>query len=190
MTTFRIPCASACALIPSIINSDRRFPHNVFKGEWDAFLFFDSDWMFDSGFEVHIKALLSAEGAHCACITSIDSQIADPSLRCFCISGDTSADEYKARLSGEGETVGWIYDFGRFACAPDSGSWCIYSERSAEIAVMAFRGLALVRYQTIVDRFHAVPFQRAVDEAISHAFSPAGLPGSWRDTFLREYGPR
>jgi hypothetical protein len=40
---------------------------------------------------------------------------------------------------------GWLADVSRFGCSSDVGRWCIYVERRAEIAVIAFRDRGAVR---------------------------------------------
>ncbi|MGB7219763.1 MAG: hypothetical protein WBD07_13275 [Vicinamibacterales bacterium] len=183
-------CASAAVNVRHGINRDRRFPLNVFVGDWEEFLFFDSDWMFAAEFVQYIKTLLDLENGACACLLNLDSATAgEKAERLFFIDRQTTPGTYQSLLSGDGPASGWAYDVDRYGCSSDTGAWCMYCERANEIAVIALRSSSsLERYRSGITQFHAVRFREAVEEPLSYGFS--ALPMPWRAEALRQYAAR
>jgi hypothetical protein len=184
-------CELAASVIRDAINFDRAFPVNVFAGDWHNFLFFDSDRMFSSDFVEHAQALLAVEGGTCACLLNIDSALSASTMKRFFVDAQTTADQYRSRLNGESVADGWIFDFDRFGCAPDEGSWCIYCERTSEIAAVGFTRTAPVeRYEAVMSQLQAVPAHKVVEELLP-SFPPPSAPAmAWRKELVREYAIR
>lgn len=163
------------------------FPNNVFLGEWSAYLFFDSDWVFDPTFVEQVKRLLSLEGSTCACLVALDNPRDDENH--LYVLSSTEASEYRLRLLGDGPDNGWVYDFGRYACSSELSNWFIYCERSAEIAVIALKkDIPVDRAQDTLSAIGAVSIEEAIAGPLSFGFSPEGLSDDWRARLIREYG--
>lgn len=183
----RNECSVAVLNIRAGIDVERRFPQNVFLGDWSNFLFFDSDWIFEAKFVALVQAFMSVEGGNCACLQNLDAT-SDP---IFAISHETTPEEYRLRLVGPDVERAWLYDMRRFACASDTGDWCIYCERSAEIAVIALRRFGVAaRYTPVLTELRAAPLVPAINEPLSHGFSNQALTPDWRTTLVREYASR
>ena len=180
-------CEMARESVRAGVNPDRRFPRNIFIGDWSDFFFFDSDWMRESDFVEHVKAFLEIEGSHCACLWKLDSE--DPNeSRLFFVREETTANEYRVLLAGKTPGYGWLDAMERLACASDSGEWCMYCEPNNEIAVVGFRYAgASGRYSSAMRRFHAAPIEHAIKEPLSYGFSQVAASPEWHDAFLREY---
>ena len=190
MNVVRDRCEIARANVRAGINPDRRFPRNIFVGDWSDFFFFDSDWMRESDFVEHVKAFLDIEGGQCACLWKLDSEDANEP-RFFFVRGQTTSEEYRARLAGTTPGYGWLDAMERLACASDMGEWCMYCEPNNEIAVVGFRRVdAASRYSSAMARFHAARFETAIQEPLSYGFSERALTDEWRENFLREYAAR
>jgi hypothetical protein len=187
MNVVRDRCEIAGENVRGGVDPDRRFPRNVFVGDWSDFFFFDSDWMREPDFVDHVKAFLGIEGGHCACLWKLDSE--DPNeSRFFSVRQQTTANDYRALLAGKTPGYGWLDAMERLACASDSGEWCMYCEPNNEIAVIGFRHTgASARYSSAMSRFHATPIDKAIREPLSYGFSQVAAAPGWRDAFLREY---
>lgn len=168
--------------------SGLRFPRNVFSGSWDAYLFFDSDWIFKESFVEPIKALLALEGAACACLVYLDSPSGDDAVY---IDGTTDPSVYRAKLQGTSPGGAWLHEFGRFACTSNLSKWFIYCEGAAEIAVIAIRGrLSPELWANVLSDTGCVDIETAIRDEISWGFSSAGLSKEWARQLLREYKNR
>lgn len=98
MNTVRDHCERARESARAGIDPNRRFPRNVFVGDWADVLFFDSDWMRESDFVDHVKAFLDVDGAQCACLWKLDSE--DPNEPRFVfVRQQTTSEEYRALLT-------------------------------------------------------------------------------------------
>lgn len=162
------------------IDVRRRFPSQVFKGVWAHFLFFDSDWMFDSKFVNNALAMLESEGCAAACITELDTLANGMS---FFLTGNTHPKDYASFLVERK----WLYEFGRFGCVSTSNSWCMYCERQSEIAVVALKEEAMSLHPVLSEAFKASSIHDAVSEVISYGFSERALSKEWRAELLKQY---
>lgn len=191
MNVGRNHCESARENVRTGIDPNRRFPRNIFVGDWADYFFFDSDWMRESDFVDHVKAFLTIEGGQCACLWKLDSE--DPNEpRFFFVREQTTAEAYGALLAGTTPGYGWLDGMERLACASDSAAWCIYCEPNNEIAVIAFRQAdAGTRYSSAMAHVHATRFEDAIGEPpLSYGFSERALSREWRDEFLQAYAAR
>lgn len=181
-------CQLALGNVRGGVGVDRRFPHNIFVGDWGDFFFFDSDWMTESGFVEQVKAFLEIEGSLCACLCRLETEETNQSSLFF-VREQTTADEYRRLLAGNAPGQGWLDAMERLACASDGGEWCMYCEPNNEIAVVGFRHKDLsARYAAATRRFRAEPIDVAIKRPLSYGFSQAARSPEWRDQLLREYG--
>ncbi|MEI2422686.1 hypothetical protein V6O07_20580, partial [Arthrospira platensis SPKY2] len=75
-------------------------------------------------------------------------------------------------LKGDDVDTGWIHQFDRFGCASDSGRWCIYCERSNEIAVFAVRAATdWTLYKEVMRQLRAEPIEAALQEPLAYGFA-------------------
>jgi len=181
-------CQMARENVHAAVDPERRFPRNIFTGDWSEFFFFDSDWMTDPNFVELVKTFLNIERAECACLWKLDEEDANAS-EFFSLRAQTTADEYRVLLAGATPGYGWVSAMERLACTSDGGEWCMYCEPNNEIAVMALRQAdAAARYASPMARVHAARFEDAIREpALSYGFSERALSREWRDEFLRQY---
>lgn len=178
------------AALNRVVDGGRKFPDNVFIGEWDYFFFFDSDWMFDTNFVEQIKAVLLAERSACACISNLDATAngvpADEAS--FIIDQSTAGADYATVLKGSQSKPGWTYGFDRFACASETGTWCMYCERRNELAVMAVRGnLPDTARQRLVGAVKALPISKGIAKSHIYGLSTTALSEDWRAALIANY---
>jgi hypothetical protein len=188
----------AAANVTTAIESARRFPKNVFSADWNSFLFFDSDRMFigrfADGTEVcfaeQVRALLEIDGGKSVCMMNLDQAASgmDGSRCCLFMSKTMTNEAYRSFLRGPNEAEAWLYGVDRFGCASDMGQWCIYCERTSEMAVIAFRERdSWTRFAAVIGHLEALPFKEAIEKPISFAFNPRYLIVDRRIELLREY---
>jgi hypothetical protein len=183
----RIPTDKRRLLLSSlhaIVDVKNRFPSQIFKGIWSEFLFFDSDWMFDSQFIEIAKAMLEIERGECACVLELDANT-DARENCFFIGRETSTSDYSSFLAERHR----LHALGRFACLSASEQWCIYCETRNEMAVIGIRGDYFTKQRSIAAQaFKACPIKEAVSLPISYGFSARALSDEWRIELLKQYG--
>jgi hypothetical protein len=186
------PTQRAFENVRRTIDSGQRFPNRVFLGNWEAFLFFDGDRMFDPNFVDCVKELLRVEGGLCACMSNFDASAVEdagaPSF--FVMDRQMTSDAFSAQLSVPSAAEGWIFGIDRFGCTSDVGNWSIYCEKANEIAVVAGRrGVSLGRCAAITEGLKALPIELAVARPLSYGFSARALSPEWRDRLIRNYSP-
>jgi hypothetical protein len=111
----------------------KSLPEFVFRGDWERFLFFQSDYVFASEFNDFVHRLLRIEGGHAACLINLDKTEADHThyqVEPLFIDERTDGATYMRALHGEGPAHGWLYAMNRFVCTSDIGRWCVYCERA------------------------------------------------------------
>lgn len=168
--------------ISNSIKIGKQFPDNIFSEDWDAFLFFDSDWIFDVNFVEIAKGLLLIENAQCICLNNLDAS------QSFYFEEATSATAYKEMLNGPTAGEGWIYGVDRFACVSNKGEWCIYCERRSEIAVIAIKKKELFKkYEIQLARIKALPIDAAIKLPLSYGFSERALSKEWQHELSKQY---
>src|SRR5262245_58410502 len=92
------------------INSAACLPARVFRGSWDAFLFFESDRLFASDFAVIAAGLLNAEQAEVCCLLNFsetDTMAYESAAKLFLDQG-TEPHAYDAMLRRGGPANGWL----------------------------------------------------------------------------------
>ena len=190
MTEKAEACKAALTILSCSVDSSRRFPDNVFLGEWEHYAFFDSDWMFGKGFVELMRAVLTAEHESCACIVNLDAVLAgsSPEESSFIFDGSTAGSAYLTALKGFPAKLGWIYGVDRFACASESGRWSMYCERASELAVIALKsGLSEEVQRQLIDGCKALRIDKAIAKSYTYALSARGLSPEWRAALPRRY---
>ncbi len=153
------------AIIQHPIDTTKHLPENVFIGEWSAYLFFDSDWVFSSEFIEFCNIVMKQDAVHEVEITDLD----DPEST-FSINSDISWQNYLAFLNGR-DFDGWLYDVHRFAVSTANQDWCIYLERDAEIAVFACKGsCGREALSFVMHKFKALSVEKMVETENTVAF--------------------
>lgn len=177
-----------------VIDSERRFPNNVFLGVWGGFHLFECELMFEADFVGRAVALLNAEGSSCASLLSLN-RARNNTSSVFTIDRDTTAADYESILMGSSPVDGWMYDMDRFACISNKGEWCIYTERNNEIAVIGFReGASIESYRTVLGEMDAgtvadVMAGRAAFDPSPHVISQEcreQMPKQYSDLFEKD----
>jgi hypothetical protein len=168
------------------IDATHRFPQYVFRGDWERFLFFDSDWLFGKAFVEIAKTLMQSEGSSSVCLTDFDSELPDQSS--FWIRKETTSDDYLAAFAKlpVGGVRGWLWLISRYGCTSDVCEWCLYCERQNEVAVMALRKASFVeKYTSAIKQLEASPIDLALESPPSWVF--AHLVPEWREGLLKHY---
>jgi hypothetical protein len=189
------PRTRAAKNLDATIAIDRRLPDNVFQGEWSSYLFFDPDLIFDRGFVEIAKAIMLCEHGTCICLKNLEVALTGNSERAsFFLDNRTSGKAYMGRLSApiEGsKLVGWVHLMDHYGCASDIGSWCIYCERSNEIAVIAIRNEeGLVQLRPALELLQALPIRLAIERPSSYGLSVRGMSANTRAKLIQEYDLR
>lgn len=117
------------------------FPRQMFRGSWGAFLFFESDRLFASGFAVIAAGLLNAERSEVCCLLNFSEtdRMAYESAAMLFIDAGTEPHAYDAMLRQGGSTKGWLFGMDRYGCASNRGGWSIYCEKGNDVAAIALR---------------------------------------------------
>ena len=179
-------CPNALANINGSIDLSKRFPANIFVGNWGSYFFFDSDWIFDAEFANCLNQFCGIEDEQCICLTDVDIKSDIEQEGVLCIDRILTPDSYRLLLKGAVPASGWIYRVDRLACSSDVGQWCIYCERPNEIGVLAIRANAPAeQYEGALAILKAVPIERAIALPGSYGFSE--LPAHWQTEFVKQY---
>lgn len=185
------PRKRAAQNLDAALQSDRRFPQNVFRGTWDVFAFFDPDVLFEPRFVERAQALLRCENGICVCLRNLGIQVSESAREHALIFFDsgTTGEAFMAQLRGPTVGSGWLYRMDRYACTSDIGRWCIYCERNNEIAVIATRGGGTSDgLRLAIEQFEALRINEAIEKPPTYGLSSKGLPAEWRERLLKEYG--
>jgi hypothetical protein len=163
------------------------FPGRVLSGKWVDCHLFNSDWIFEGAFVDKVRSMLATEGALCACLANLDRESSDRAAH-FMIHDQTTAEEFKGCLQGDGPEDGWIYDLGRFGCVSDRGSWCIYCERDSELAVIGFISDELChQYDAVLKSLHAGRVAAVVAGRADFELSSHVISAEWKEELARHY---
>jgi hypothetical protein len=96
---------------------------------------------------------------------------------------------YDDKLRDGGPASGWLYRVDRYACASDVGDWCIYCEKSNDVAVIGLRDIGGIgKFETPLKRLWAKPINELIDGGVSPAFPFDQLVPAWRQGLVQNYG--
>jgi hypothetical protein len=131
----------------SCIRSERRFPYQVFVGDWTDYLFFYPEVLFEARFIEVKNLLLKEENASVIAVVNLGNanNKTEEERRAIFLDRDTSPKDYIAGLMGDGSPTSWMFLMDRYVCASDKGHWSIYCEKENDVAVMAV-GEAVSRF--------------------------------------------
>lgn len=178
------------SMLAGLIDFNKKFPENVFRGKWGEFLFFESDAVFSMEFAEVVSGLLRCEGANAASLVNIDEtkSLGLENMSALFLDGEVTGDSYQLSLTGAGPAKGWLYNVDSYACASDVGGWCIYCEKSNDIGVIASReAITSLAGQKALRLLGARPIETLVAGG-AHALFPFNrLVESWREGLMRNY---
>lgn len=172
------------------INDEPRFPEQVFRGRWTAFLFFDSDFLIAPDFPERVAELLNAERAEVCCLLNFDETqtMTYESAAMRFITARTRSQDYDAMLRRGGPAEGWLFGVDRYGCASDRGGWSIYCERQNDIAVIALHQPGdTEKYASCLKRIHAKPIKDQLEAGGAGLFQFEQMLESWRRDLARHY---
>ena len=171
----------------SSLIGEKRLPENVFAGQWDDYLFFESDLLFEEGFVDAANVLLRDE--HASVIALINLGIAEVPDAFFLDRGTKWVD-YHSKLIGDGTPINWVFLRDHYVCASDRGRWIIYCERENDIAVFAFHELPAPTVAKIRQLFQATSINYPNTLVSAEGFDFGKLVPNWRNTLKVEYASR
>lgn len=175
------------------IDSTARFPAQVFLGGWGAFLFFESDRLFASGFAVVAAGLLNVEQAEVCCLLDFSetSALAFESAAALFIDARIEPHAYDAMLRQGGPTKGWLFGMDRYGSASDRGGWSIYCEKGNDVAAIALRQPSdREKYIEQLKQLHAEPIVTLLRAGSAAPVPFAQLTELWRRGLTQHYGGR
>ncbi|WP_250526571.1 hypothetical protein [Caballeronia sp. GAWG2-1] len=182
---------SAVANLKQALDFDALLPNSVFSAAWGIFRFFESHRMFESNFVEIVRTLLAVESAKLACMINVDrsNELKTDVVDALFIDGDSGEHDYNDALREGGPQGGWLFDVDRYACSSEKGAWCIYCEKSNEVAVLALRNSAdLMKYERALQQLDARPVSDLLGVEYSDRFPFNRLVSEWRDGLARHYG--
>ncbi|QET05837.1 hypothetical protein FOB72_28175 [Cupriavidus pauculus] len=186
-------CARLAAFenVKKSINFDALLPEFVFSGAWRRFLFCESDRIFGKHFIDAVTELMCLEDGTVSCIVNLDATpvLEFESVAAIYIDRVTTVDEYNEALRSGGPGNGWLYRVDRYVCVSDAGAWCIYCEKSNDVAVIALRDDAhYERFHGPLGQLWAKPIKELVEGGASALFPFDHLVPEWRKALLENYG--
>jgi hypothetical protein len=205
------PRAAAVGVLRRILRPGARLPGMVFTEEWGAYLFFEEAWLFGPDFAPIAKSMLDGAGGRAIGIAELSEwEKGIPESEClWCFDMETTPEEWAAKLVAPGRTQKWgskVWSvsgdwgaaMGDFCLAPDTGSWCIYTERRADFAILAIRDQSTAEgLAPAVRDLKAFPLEEVFENEWLYGFvrderdrSPHTMLPKWRKGLLANYGAR
>ncbi|WP_231409762.1 hypothetical protein [Ralstonia solanacearum] len=169
----------------------RMLPESILSDAWTVFLFFQSDYVFSSDFVEIIYEFLHLEDAHVACLLNLDkTEILEfDSAAAIYIDEKVDRSAYQEKLHAGGPALGWLFGIDRYVCASDVGEWCIYCEKSNDVAVIAFRGVECIKkFEMPLRNLSARPIEDLIDGGCAALFPFDQLVPAWRKGLVDNYG--
>lgn len=188
-STFKQLAARAVENAREAIDSRKRLPEVVFAQKWRSFFFCESDRVFASEFACVLRQLLRDEGAHVASFVSIDKQALEQDhvrLGVAYLRNTISESTYLDMLRDGGPDCR-LFSNERYVLASDVGEWCIYCEKSNDIAVIGFSNQQFTsKHTAAMQLLWAKPIKDLLlREQTLFPFS--GLTPAWRQGLLTNY---
>ncbi|TCG09428.1 hypothetical protein BZM27_05610 [Paraburkholderia steynii] len=171
-------------------DSGKNFPEQVFHGNWQKFLFFQSDYLFSSEFVDTVHDVLQQERANTVCLlnlgrTNVDDSESSASIY---IDEEMNGESFMDRLVAGGPAGGWLFAVERYVCASDVGSWSIYCEKDSDIAVVALRASEDDKLECCFRHVFAEPITKLLEQGAPPRFPFSDLLPTWREGLLDNYG--
>ena len=165
---------------------ERRLPQKVFAGQWEDYLFFESDFMFEEDFMNVANVLFRDEQASVIALINLSfAEMPEP----FFLERETSWTDYHTRLVGDGTPINWVFLRDRYVCASDKGKWVIYCERQNDVAIFAYRRLSGSIVANIQQLLRATSVESTTSLVSAEGFNFGKLVLKWRNTLKAELVP-
>lgn len=176
----------------SCIRSDRRFPRQVFVGDWTDYLFFYPEVLFEARFVEVKNLLLKEENASVIAVVNLGNanNKTEEEPRAIFLDHDTTPKDYIAGLMGDGSPTSWMFLMDRYVCASDKGHWSIYCEKENDVAVLAV-GEAVSRftYSQLAKLLNAQSIRSVLMPGKGQLLDFQKLVPEWRSALTAEYQP-
>lgn len=170
-----IPMAS----IANLFYMSERFPGNPFQPQFKSFRFFDADWLLDRRFVEVVDNFRER-----VYMSSLDEGMPTEALKCIELRPGMPPQRY-AELVGGDSSDSWLGGADRLVSWPISKRWCIYGERRAEIAAIAFPDYeASLEQERALGVLKAVPLEEAIARQWSYGFTERALSPEWKKRML------
>lgn len=136
--------------------------------------------------------LLQLEQAHAACLLNLDrTKVFEfgKSAAMF-VDETTTGNQYWDALKEGGGAEGWLFAMEPYVCTSDVGEWCIYCERSNDMAVIALREKnSLQKFEEPLNALYAKPLEDLIEGGSSSMFpfNSDRMYPYWRDRLLKNY---
>lgn len=168
-------------------------PDSVFIEAWRVFRFFQSDHVFSMGFVEIVREFMYLEGAQVACLLNLDKTeiLGFDSAEAIYIDARMDGNAYQEKLHAGGHDLGWLFGVDRYVCASDVGGWCIYCEKSNDVAVVGFRGIECIKkFEVPLRNLSARIIEDLIDGGCAPLFPFDHLVPVWRKGLVDNYGKR
>jgi hypothetical protein len=182
--------------VAASVDHRANLPDQVFRGGWSCFAFFMKDFMVGAGdFAAVIRDFLRAEGATVACLVNLSEtpSLVFESAAAIYLDGSIDGSEYDRLLQSTRSEHGFLYTIDVLACASNIGDWCIYSEGSNEIGVVALRRTEdFSRFADALSGLHAESLEVLSDGDTAGGtwpFTDAAF-AAWRELLGKNYPSR
>ncbi|MDY0271121.1 MAG: hypothetical protein RBR37_01225 [Advenella sp.] len=168
-----------------------KFPNNVFTRSWDCYLFFPSDRMLRKDFANSISEFIFLEQANIVCLLNLtrSPSLEFESAAALYLDKDINESQYHALIWGSGpaEAEGWIFNMEDYICTSDVGSWCMYCERTNDIAVLALSNAGLTQFRPALDILQPYTLEEACRPGQDGVFPFNYMIPEWHDGLFKNY---
>jgi hypothetical protein len=176
----------------SSIGRERRFPHQIFVGEWSDYLFFYPEALFEARF-IDVKDLLLKEERSSIIavvnLGNVNSETASEPRAIF-LDRDTTPKHYIAQLMGDRTATSWMFLMDRYVCASEKGNWSIYCEKENDVAVLAVdEGISRFTGAQLAKLLNAKSMRFGPVTGHSQSFDFQKLVPEWKSALAAEYHP-
>jgi hypothetical protein len=187
--TSRDPRAAAVGVLRRALRPGAELPGMVFAEEWGSYLLFDPGRIFlTPNFVPVAQAMLEGTGDGVIAIAALrEWESGIPESEClWFFDRETTPEDWKTKVIADG----WSVMTGGFCLAPDTGNWCIYSEYTAELAVLAIRDRSTRNdLAPAILGLDAVPVEEAWERKTLFCFYPAhAVRPEWPRGLRENYG--
>jgi hypothetical protein len=176
----------------SSIRRERRFPHQMFIGEWSDYLFFYPEALFEARFIDVKNLLLKAENSSIIAVVNLGNVNSETAAepRAIFLDRDTTPQHYIAELMGDRTPTSWMFLMDRYVCASEKGNWSIYCEKENDVAVLAVRE-AMSRFtcSQLAKLLNAKSMRFGPVPGSGQSFDFQKLVPEWKSALAAEYHP-
>lgn len=187
-----ISCRQAFETLVGLLNGSS-FPSYVLNGKWEELLFCESRIITWGRFPEVVRVLLEVEQSLIACLLNVTHGIPREfeSAPAIYLDEYLTKHSYLAALKQGGPGKDILHSVDSYACASDVGSWCIYTERDNDVAVVAFRNKVVSEgYRQVVEILKAEPIDRLIAGDVPQRPPFNMLVPEWRDGLYKNYKAR